>query len=384
MTDIIIPVWNQLAHTRSCIGQILACTRVPFRLILIDNGSDRDTCAYLEELAREDGGRTTLIRNRENLGFVKAANQGLRASRAPYACILNNDTVPGEGWLVELTGFAERHPDAGLLNPLCNGHLQRNMTVNEYARHVAVSGRGRYMEMNQCQGFCMLIKRAVIDRIGCLDEQFGIGGFDDTDYSMRAHRAGFRSVCVYSSYVYHQEHASFDTMGNRKKLQKESERRYFEKWPRHRRAAILYSVSKNTRNEEIGHFLEFALALARSWHWVNCLVFGGRNARSRVETVMAGVRFPLHQNIKFNYLSRHFRLIEIVARILERSIGRKRRKKYDSIVCDEKKLMPLLKMLCAVQGCAVLPADFRTFPGEVANGMTASAKIRSNEKPKEV
>ena len=75
------------------------------------------------------------------------------------------------------------------------------------------------MEMNQCQGFCMLIKREVIERIGYLDERFGIGGFDDTDYSMRAYRAGYKSVSVYSSYVYHKEHKSFDKIGKRKKIQ---------------------------------------------------------------------------------------------------------------------------------------------------------------------
>ena len=194
--DIIIPIWNQPAFTKECIAIVVRNTnplRSPYRLILIDNGSDSETRDYLKSLSIKDVD-VMLIRNEQNLGFVKAVNQGLKASNAPYVCLLNNDTITSPGWLERLADFAESHKDAGLLNPVCDGHL--DTPIDEYARRLE-SNKGRYMEMNQCFGFCMLIKREVIDRIGYLDEAFGIGGFDDTDYSMRAHKAGYRSVCVH-------------------------------------------------------------------------------------------------------------------------------------------------------------------------------------------
>ena len=225
--DIIIPIWNQPEATASCIDGVIKNTRYPHRLILVDNGSGEETRGYLDSLKAKGNAEMDIVRNERNQGFIKAVNRGLRISEAHYACILNNDTEPADAWLSELVEFAEMHPDVGLLNPLCNGHVERKLTINEYAKELSISNKGKYMEMNQCQGFCMLVKKQLKDRIGYLDERFGLGGFDDTDYSRRAQAAGYRCVSVHSSYVYHREHASFDKMGNRKSIQSESEKSTF-------------------------------------------------------------------------------------------------------------------------------------------------------------
>ncbi|NQT22584.1 MAG: glycosyltransferase, partial [Candidatus Omnitrophica bacterium] len=359
--DIIIPVWNQLDCTKRCIEHIVKNTRYPIRLILVDNGSDSETKHYLESLKKNLAIDVCVIRNEENLGFIRAVNHGFKVSKAGYVCVMNNDTAPGVGWLTELVMFAEKHPDTGLLNPLCNGHTPRGLTINEYARKVAVDNKGCYMEMNQCQGFCMLIKRELIEKIGHLDESFGIGGFDDTDYSMRAHKAGYRSVCLHSSYVFHEEHISFNNMGKRKKIQASSEKEYFKKWSRHLRIAILFSVSMKTNDNEISNLLKIALFLARDWCWVNLLIFGDRNTKKRIDAVKEKISFPLHQNIKFNYLNRKIRILEIIVRILERAIGTKRRKRYDHVIYDNIRPFPLLNGLCAIQGCGTMGVDFSSY-----------------------
>ncbi len=378
--DIVVVSWNHLEFLRPCIEHITQNTHYPYRLIVIDNASDFETINYLENLKNNATSEIVLIKNEKNLGFVKAINQGIKVSNAPYACIFNNDTLPGQDWLSELIEFAEKHPDVGLLNPLCKGHTEQGLTVNpvrnikgsvleskisngvnDYAKMLSSSNKGKYMEMNQCQGFCMLVKREVIEKIGYLDERFDTVGFDDTDYSMRAHIAGYRSVSVHSSYVYHREHASFGKMGDRKKIQGILENRYFEKWPRHLRFAVIFSVSKNTSDEEIANFLRSALFLAREWCWVNLMIFGDKAAGERMEALKKRGNFPLHQNIKFNYLNRKFKMLEITARILERSFGRKKRKKYDAVICGERGLLPFLKFLCSFQKSISLSMDFAEF-----------------------
>jgi len=359
--DIIIPVWNQYELTKECVEYIMKNTFYPFNLILIDNGSDSRTRYYLEGMQKNKEKNIKVIRNEKNLGFIKAVNQGLKESRADYVCIMNNDTKPGAGWLSELVSFAQKQPDIGLLNPLCNGHAPRGLTINEYANKVSRENKGRYMEMNQCQGFCMLIKRGLIEKIGYMDERFGIGGFDDTDYSMRAHKAGYRSACLHSSYVFHEEHKSFDNMGKRKKIQAGSEKAYFKKWSRHLRIGMLFSVSLKTKDGEIINFLNTALFLAREWCWVNLLIFGNKNARERIEKIKREIDFPLHQNIKFNFLNLNLRILEIIVRILERAFGTKRRKKYDLLVYDNPKHSPLLSLLCGTQGCQIKGLDFSFF-----------------------
>ena len=354
MSDIIIPVWNQAEATRDCLEHIISNTEYPYRLIIIDNGSGDETKNYLESFKKEHSDKVLLIRNEQNDGFVKAVNQGMRSSNADYICIMNNDTLPAKRWLSELVSFAESHEKVGLLNPLSSGHIPRKISVNEYAQDVA-KNKDVYMEMNQCQGFCMLVKRAVVDKIGYMDERFGVGGFDDTDYSMRAHKAGYRSVCVHSSYVFHKEHQSFNAMGDRKKIQSQYEKEYFKKWPRHLRIPMILSISDNTLDSEIARFLELGLYLARQWCWINMWFFSRKNPAARIESVKRELKFPLHQNIKVNFLNENIKFAEIIVRVLERSIGSKRRKKYDLLICRNGVLADFLRFPCRFQGCRVLP-----------------------------
>ena len=356
--DIVIPVWNQLETTKECIDRLFKNTRYPYRLILVDNGSEDSTKGYLENIEKESKSEVTLVRNKENLGFVKAVNQGLKLSEAPYVCILNNDTLPTSGWLSELINFAEKHPDIGLLNPISTGHKSKNLTIDEHAKKIS-SNKDKYMEMNQCFGFCLLIKRGVIDKIGYLDEGFGVGGFDDTDYSMRAGLANFRCACVHSSYVYHKEHVSFNAMGERKKIVSKGEKEYFKKWPKHRRLGVSFSLKDKKNDEEIKNFLESSLFLAREWCWLNLWISGKPNKdKEDIKRVSKDVNMPLHQNLKFSFISSRFKAINVLIRLMERAYGRKKRKKYDVVLVNEEKLSRFLNMFYPLHKTRIHFADY--------------------------
>ena len=358
--DLVVVSWNHLEHLRPCVEHIVQNTHYPYRLIIVDNASDPETIDYLVDLEKNAPCEIVVIKNKDNRGFVKAVNQGLKISTAPYACIFNNDTLPGNYWLTEMVEFASMRPDVGLLNPMSSGHNANNLTVNEYAAKL-LPNKGMYMEMNQCQGYCMLVKREVMEKIGYLDERFDTVGFDDTDYSMRAYLAGYKSVCVHSSYVFHRLHASFGKMGDRKEIQSVLENRYFAKWPRHLRVAIAFSLTKDTHDIQVENFLNSALFLAREWCWVNLMIFGDKTAGNRIDTIREKMDFPLHQNIKLNYLNPRFKFLEIAVRILERSFGRKKRKKYDIFICDNASLLEAVKMLCSLQKSNALLLDFHEF-----------------------
>lgn len=356
--DIIIPIWNQLETTRECLESIVRNTRCPYRLILIDNASRGDTKSYLEafsrDLAAQGKAEALVIRNSENLGFVKAVNQGLAASSAPYVCVMNNDTIAAPGWLENMIGFAERHPDAGLLNPQCDGHGDRS--IDEHAALLA-RDKDAYMEMNQCFGYCMLIRREVIQKIGYLDEAYGMGNYDDTDYSMRAGLAGYRSVNVHSAYVYHKKHVSFKAAGNRDALVSEGAKEYFRKWPRHLRIGLSLAIDKTTPDAAIASALRSILFLAREWCWVNVWIFGDKGAsRKRIEEVARSIEMPLHQNLKFTYASSDLGGMYALAKLLERSFGTKSRKRYDAFISDRE--APLAKALYPVHKTAVCTVDF--------------------------
>jgi GT2 family glycosyltransferase len=120
LCDVIIPIWNQPEMTKRCLDSVLAATAESVRLILVDNGSEPSTQDWLRQFAAQSTVPAELIRNRENLGFIKAVNQGIRAARAPWVCLLNNDTVVTSGWLTEMIRVAESDPKIGLVNPTSN------------------------------------------------------------------------------------------------------------------------------------------------------------------------------------------------------------------------------------------------------------------------
>ncbi len=374
--DIIIPVWNQMQSTKNCIESILSSTNHPIRLILINNASDNQTASYLKNI-KDKNADTILINNDRNLGYIKAINQGLRSCDADYICLMNNDTIVSKGWLDELIRFNKHRSEYGLLNPLCKGHKEHSMSVDEYGSHLQNINQNKFMEMNQCQGYCMFLTKEVFNKVGFLDEVFGIGGFDDTDYSMRAYKMGYRCACVYTAYVYHDEHVSFNDLGDRKKIQKASEIAYFKKWPRHLRAAFLFTFPKKSDSDKICNMLKTVLSMARDWCWVNLMIFVDKDELKRVEEVKSMMNFPLHQNIKFRNLKKNIRFFEAGVRLIERSFGTKKRKQYDIIVYNDKSLSLPVKAACFFQKCGFLYSDFNDFKPEAVNAIMSKKREKN-------
>lgn len=219
-TSIVIPVWNEVEYTRQCVESIFACTRSPFELILVDNGSTDGTPDYLAELrARRDPGGHCLgvrvIGNPENLGFGLACNQGMAAALGRYVVILNNDTVVTEGWLERMQSAAERDSRIGVVGPRSNFVVGPQMIENvpyapddmagmrRFAAELAETRRGQGFPTARAIGLCLLIKRSVIDCVGGFDPRFGIGNFEDDDFSIRVLLAGFVIWIADDVFIHH-------------------------------------------------------------------------------------------------------------------------------------------------------------------------------------
>jgi len=81
--------------------------------------------------------------------------------------------------------------------------------------------------------FCVAFLRSTYDRIGPLDEQFGIGMFEDDDYAMRIKAEGLRVICAADVFVHHFGQAAFKKLiegGQYNPLFDENRRRYEAKW----------------------------------------------------------------------------------------------------------------------------------------------------------
>lgn len=321
--EIIIPIWNQLEHTKECIKSIVTNTHYPYKLIMIDNGSDKKTREYLEGLKTQLS--IHLIRNEENLGFVRAVNQGLRKSKAPYVCIMNNDTVATDGWLSEMINIAGSNKGLGLVNPSSNnlGQHKGSDTINVYGAKLKAF-KGQYIEMGSCVGFCMLIKRELINKIGYLDEIYRDGNFDDTDYSRRAEREGYLCVRAKGAYVYHHMKSSFLKIRDYEESFRRNEEAYSRRWGKTKR--LLYIVTKN-HGKLFDWMKEDILKKMRGGNWV-WLFFKKSDMLPDI---------PEHSNMKLVYLPAIFFEWNCIVRIL------KKKKPFDSIYADDPELIERIK-----------------------------------------
>ncbi len=324
--DIIIPVWNMLAATKDCIDSVIKNTSSFFRIIIIDNASNDDTRRYLEGLKAMKSPPIIVVRNEKNVGFVKAANQGIRLSNGPCVCILNNDTIVTKDWLDEMMKVADSEKDIGIVNPSSNNlgqHPEKGEPLELYTERLKRDS-GIFVELGAAIGFCMLIKKEVIERIGLFDEIYGMGNFEDTDFSRRAVKEGYRCVRACGSYVYHREGASFDRVKAFENDFKRNRQIFEFRWGRPKRMAYILSayddfVLKRLQAE--------SLKLARGGNWVWYYTKG--------DSVVS----PRHSNIITQALPLKNFYLNVVIKILTK------KKKFDEIFIGEESLGKVLERL---------------------------------------
>ncbi|HTL18683.1 MAG TPA: glycosyltransferase, partial [Patescibacteria group bacterium] len=220
IVSIIIPVLNQLADTRQCLESIVAHTRLPHEVIIVDNGSSDSTRSFLRTW-QQSHSNCKVIRNSRNLGFAAANNQGFSIAAGEHLVLLNNDTVVTEGWIEGLLRVLRDHPQTGIVGPMSNNvsgpqyagkvNYQELAELPGFAAEWSQTYKGQSMETPRAVGFCLLARRAVLDQIGGLDESFGSGNFEDDDFCIRARIAGFRIRIAKDVFIHHAGSQTFKT-----------------------------------------------------------------------------------------------------------------------------------------------------------------------------
>lgn len=221
LTSIIILTFNELEYTKRCIESIRKYTTEPHEVIFVDNNSKDGTVEYLRRLVSENS-NYRLIENKENLGFARGCNQGIRKAKGEYILLLNNDVVVTKGWLSGLLTCLKNAPDAGIIGPMTNNisgpqkidvDYKSVEEIENFARRFRETFKGRRIPLRRIVGFCMLFKRDLVDKIGLLDETFGTGNFEDDDLCLRAELVGFRNYIAGDVFIHHYGSRSF--IGNK-------------------------------------------------------------------------------------------------------------------------------------------------------------------------
>ena len=216
--SVIIPVFGRAKFTKFCLRAIdrsVSAEKVPFEIIVVDNGSTDETPDLLSAISssRTD---VRVVRFRENLGFARACNEGARLARGHYLIFLNNDTLPTPGWLEKMAGLARRDAGIGivgckLLYP--SGRIQHvgiAFDQDKNPRHIYRGFSADIPPATVCRdyqavtGACLLIERELYSLVGGMDEIFK-NSYEDVDLCLKVRSRGYRVVVCTDSIVYHFE-----------------------------------------------------------------------------------------------------------------------------------------------------------------------------------
>ena len=230
--DVVVCVHNALEHVERCLASVLARTTVKFRLIVVNDGSDEPTTARLRELAASHAElevlETSTRPNDGPIGYAGAANRGLRHGSADYVVLLNSDTIVPRLWIEGLLDAMASGDNVGMVGPLSNAaswqsvpelsdadgwkvnELPAGYNVDDFGELVHALSARRFPRVAFLNGFCLMLRRSVVERVGLLDEAaFPQGYGEEDDYCLRMREAGYELAVADHCFVYHAKSKSF-------------------------------------------------------------------------------------------------------------------------------------------------------------------------------
>ncbi|WP_305981807.1 glycosyltransferase family 2 protein [Roseivirga thermotolerans] len=213
---IVIVNWNSYEVTANCLESLRSLDYPKFTVVVVDNGSEDDSANRLVSSFPE----ITLLRNTENLGFTGGNNTGIQFALEndfELVMLLNNDTIVTPDLAGLLVKRLVSDPDIGAVQPKILYNKERDVIWNaggafnsffftSKTRGFNEKDLGQYDESNEVDwitGCCFLTRSEIIKQIGLLDQKFFIY-YEDSDWSFKIRKLGYKLVYDGSSIVYHE------------------------------------------------------------------------------------------------------------------------------------------------------------------------------------
>jgi len=238
--SIIIPAKDKFAITYHCIASIiLACNKSSYEVILVDDGSVDET-TNAENIVEN----LVVVRNEDNLGFIRSNNKAAGKVRGRYICLLNNDTEVTVGWIDEALEMFELYNDVGsvgcrLIYP--DGVLQEaggivwgngqpwNYGKNKNASHPSFNYA---RNADYLSAAALFVDSDVWVEVGGFSDEFAPAYYEDTDLAYKIRAAGYKTIYCPTSVVVHFEGKSngTSTKSGIKKYQEINSKKFRSKW----------------------------------------------------------------------------------------------------------------------------------------------------------
>lgn len=211
LVSIIIVNYNGRAFLEKCISSLLAQSYPNVEIILVDNASSDDSIDYI----RKEFPSIKIIANKENIGFAKGNNIGIKAVNGELIATLNNDTEVSTQWLDELVKAITSDEKVGM----CASKMlfmKNPDIINSTGICISRSGacwdrgmferdQGQYESIEEVFAPCAgaaIYRKAMLNEIGLFDEDFH-AYMEDADFAFRGRLAGWKCLYVPNAVVYH-------------------------------------------------------------------------------------------------------------------------------------------------------------------------------------
>jgi lipopolysaccharide biosynthesis protein/GT2 family glycosyltransferase/glycosyltransferase involved in cell wall biosynthesis len=224
LPTVVVPIYNAADDVERCLASLAADGELhEGRIILIDDGSTDPAIDKLLKRHSTDR-RFEIVRNETNLGYTATINKAIRRVWEGDVVLLNSDTIVTSGWISGLRAAAYSRMNVGTVTAMSDNAgafsfpvmgksnpKPDGMSHDAYARHMIRHTAGvAPVEVPTGSGFCMYIRRDLIQDIGLFDETaFPRGYGEENDYCMRASKVGRINVVSPWAFVYHRKSASF-------------------------------------------------------------------------------------------------------------------------------------------------------------------------------
>ncbi len=238
--SIVIPVYNQFDYTYLCVKSIIEHSGdSTYEIIIADDCSTDIT----KEIGKKISG-LQVVRNEQNLRFLRNCNNAAKYARGRYILFLNNDTQVQENWLAPLVELMERSEDIGMVGSKLvypDGRLQEAGGILWKDGSAWNYGNGsdpdlpeyNYVkETDYISGAAIMIRKELWEEIGGFDERFVPAYCEDSDLAFEVRKHGYKVLYQPLSVVVHFEGISngTDTSNGQKKYQIENSKKFYEKW----------------------------------------------------------------------------------------------------------------------------------------------------------
>jgi GT2 family glycosyltransferase len=215
---VVMPVHNHAALTARCLEELLARPDEALaEIVVVDDGSTDSTPALLEQRGRD----VHVVRHDSNMGYASSCNDGAAVAACEWVVLLNNDTIPQQGWLDNLVRYASARERVGVVGSKllfpddtiqhAGVVFDRDLTpqhiyVGFPADHPAVATSREFQAVT---GACLLIRRGLFQELGGFDTAFW-NIYEDIDLCLRLRRHGYEVHYCHESVLYHLESATRD------------------------------------------------------------------------------------------------------------------------------------------------------------------------------